>query len=82
MFANWQAVILQFGSLIIFGTFLRQRGAAHSLKPGSSGSTSGFRLGRSYISKKKEASFGQRMLPFNSCQLNHNLAVRSIMWPS
>lgn len=39
MFANWQAAILQLGSLIIFGVFLRQRGAAHSLKPGSSGKT-------------------------------------------
>ena len=39
MFANWQAAILQLGSLIIFGIFLRQRGAAHSLKPGSSGAT-------------------------------------------
>jgi hypothetical protein len=38
-FANWQAAILQLGSLIIFGIFLRQRGAAHSLKPGSSGAT-------------------------------------------
>lgn len=39
MFANWQAAILQLGSLIIFGIFLRQRGAAHSLKPGSSDKT-------------------------------------------
>jgi hypothetical protein len=30
MFANWQAAILQLGSLIIFGIFLRQRGAPHS----------------------------------------------------
>ena len=35
MFANWQAAILQLGSLIIFGIFLRQRGAPHSLKPRS-----------------------------------------------
>jgi hypothetical protein len=34
MFANWQAAILQLGALIIFGVFLRERGAAHSLKPG------------------------------------------------
>jgi len=34
VFANWQAAILQLGSLIIFGIFLRERGAAHSLKPG------------------------------------------------
>ena len=34
MFANWQAAILQLGSLIIFGIFLRERGAAHSIEPG------------------------------------------------
>jgi hypothetical protein len=31
MFSNWQAAILQLGSLIVFGIFLRQRGAPHSL---------------------------------------------------
>jgi hypothetical protein len=30
MFSNWQAAILQLASLIIFGVFLRQRGAPHS----------------------------------------------------
>jgi hypothetical protein len=32
MFSNWQAAILQLASLIIFGVFLRQRGAPHSQK--------------------------------------------------
>jgi hypothetical protein len=30
VFSNWQAAILQLGSLIIFGVYLRQRGAPHS----------------------------------------------------
>ncbi len=34
MFSNWQAAILQLGSLILFGVFLRQRGAPHSMQPG------------------------------------------------
>lgn len=34
VFANWQAALLQLGALILFGIFLRQRGAAHSIKPG------------------------------------------------
>src|ERR1700742_1966241 len=34
MFSNWQAAILQLASLIIFGVFLRQRGAPHSMQPG------------------------------------------------
>ena len=33
MFSNWQAAILQLASLIIFGVFLRQRGAPHSMQP-------------------------------------------------
>ena len=33
MFANWQAAILQLGSLIVFSVFLRARGAAHSIDP-------------------------------------------------
>ena len=32
VFENWQAAILQLGSLILFGIFLRQRGAPHSRK--------------------------------------------------
>ena len=34
VFENWQAAILQLASLILFGVFLTQRGAAHSCKPG------------------------------------------------
>jgi hypothetical protein len=34
LFENWQAAILQLGSLILFGVFLAQRGATHSRKPG------------------------------------------------
>ena len=33
MFANWQAAILQLGSLIVLSVFLRARGAAHSIDP-------------------------------------------------
>lgn len=33
VFSNWQAALLQLGSLIIFAVFLRTRGAAHSIKP-------------------------------------------------
>ena len=33
IFSNWQAALLQIGCLIVFGTKLRERGAAHSLKP-------------------------------------------------
>lgn len=40
-FSNWQAAIFQLGSLIIFGIFLRERGAAHSMKPGSAGAKRG-----------------------------------------
>lgn len=36
MFANWQAAILQLGTLIVFAIFLKTRGAAHSLQPGKS----------------------------------------------
>ena len=42
MFANWQAAILQLGSLILLGVHLRQRGDPHSIKGGKaekSGST-------------------------------------------
>jgi hypothetical protein len=34
MFSNWQAAILQLGTLIVFAVFLKTRGAAHSLRPG------------------------------------------------
>ena len=37
VFSNWQAAILQLGSLIIFGVYLHQRGAPHSRKPGRFG---------------------------------------------
>jgi hypothetical protein len=37
MFSNWQAAIFQLGSLVIFGIFLRARGAAHSIDPGKPG---------------------------------------------
>ena len=33
VFTNWQAAILQLGCLIVFATWLRQKGASHSLKP-------------------------------------------------
>ena len=33
VFSNWQAAILQLGSLVLFSVFLRERGAAHSLDP-------------------------------------------------
>lgn len=35
VFSNWQAALLQLGSLIIFGVYLRQRGAPHSRKLGT-----------------------------------------------
>ena len=35
MFSNWQAAILQLASLVLFGVFLRQRGAPHSMQPGT-----------------------------------------------
>jgi hypothetical protein len=34
MFENWQAAILQLGSLIVLGIFLHQKGAPHSLRVG------------------------------------------------
>lgn len=37
MFANWQAAILQLGSLVVFSVFLRERGAAHSIDPSKLG---------------------------------------------
>ncbi len=39
MFSNWQAAILQLGSLILFGVRLRQRGAPHSKSEGMSGTS-------------------------------------------
>lgn len=33
MFTNWQAALLQLGCLIVFGEKLREKGAAHSLRP-------------------------------------------------
>lgn len=33
IFTNWQAALLQLGCLIVFGRRLREKGAAHSLKP-------------------------------------------------
>jgi Domain of unknown function (DUF6766) len=35
IFSNWQAAILQLAVLIAFSSVLRQKGAAHSRKPGS-----------------------------------------------
>ena len=32
--SNWQAAVLQLGWLIVFSSFLYQRGAPHSLDPG------------------------------------------------
>jgi hypothetical protein len=32
--SNWQAAVLQLGSLVLFSSFLYQRGAPHSLDPG------------------------------------------------
>jgi hypothetical protein len=37
VFSNWQAAILQLGTLILFGTYLRQKGAPHSKKEGREG---------------------------------------------
>ncbi|HTV04719.1 MAG TPA: DUF6766 family protein [Acidobacteriaceae bacterium] len=51
VFANWQAAILQLGSLIIFSVFLRARGAAHSIDPKKRG-----HAGRSSTHSKKTAS--------------------------
>ncbi len=33
IFTNWQAALLQFGCLIVFGRKFREKGVAHSLKP-------------------------------------------------
>ena len=41
IFSNWQAAVLQLGTLITLGSFLRQRGAAHSLKPREEGGHKG-----------------------------------------
>ncbi|MBE7157741.1 MAG: hypothetical protein INR62_04795 [Rhodospirillales bacterium] len=41
IFSNWQAAVLQLGTLISLGSFLRQRGAAHSLKPKEEGGHKG-----------------------------------------
>jgi hypothetical protein len=41
IFSNWQAAVLQLGTLITLGSFLRQRGAAHSLKPKQEGGHKG-----------------------------------------
>ena len=41
IFSNWQAAVLQLGTLITLGSFLRQRGAAHSLKPKEEGGHKG-----------------------------------------
>lgn len=37
VFSNWQAALLQLGSLIVLGIFLRQRGAPHSRKSAALG---------------------------------------------
>jgi hypothetical protein len=37
VFVNWQAAILQLGSLVVFSIFLVQRGATHSKEPGREG---------------------------------------------
>ncbi len=39
MFSNWQAAILQLGSLILFGVRLRQKGAPHSKSDGTTGTS-------------------------------------------
>jgi hypothetical protein len=36
VFSNWQAALLQLGCLILIGSKLREKGAAHSLRPHSS----------------------------------------------
>jgi hypothetical protein len=37
IFSNWQAAVLQLGSLILFGVVLHQKGTPHSLKDGNQG---------------------------------------------
>ena len=51
--SNWQAAVLQLGMLISLASFLRQRGAAHSLKPKEEG---GHKGDRSSDSKMGEGS--------------------------
>lgn len=51
IFSNWQAAVLQLGTLIILGSFLRQRGAAHSLKPKREGGHKGDQPSDSKVSQ-------------------------------
>ena len=51
IFSNWQAAVLQLGTLIILGSFLRQRGAAHSLKPKEEGGHKGDNASDSKVSQ-------------------------------
>jgi hypothetical protein len=43
IFSNWQAVLLQLGSLILFGVVLHQKGTPHSKKDGNQGKRVGER---------------------------------------
>ena len=50
MFVNWQAAVLQLTALIVFGTFLYQKGATHSRKlEGEQGKKKDSGGGRSWI---------------------------------
>ncbi len=51
IFSNWQAAVLQLGTLITLGAFLRQRGAAHSLKPKEEGGHKGDQPSDSKVSQ-------------------------------
>lgn len=46
VFVNWQAAILQLACLVLFSTFLYQKGAAHSRKPDAD---EGVRMRRRYL---------------------------------
>jgi hypothetical protein len=41
IFSNWQAAVLQLGSLILFGVVLHQKGTPHSKKEGNQGAAVG-----------------------------------------
>lgn len=57
LFCNWQAAILQLGSLIIFGSVLYQRGASHSRDPERHGDKKRLRHHPSHRRKKRRRNW-------------------------
>jgi hypothetical protein len=60
---NWQAALLQLLTLVVLATFLRQRGAAHSLEPGDEAAREALAEPRSHATPAVVPSFLAKHFP-------------------